>query len=351
MTASLAPKGSTFTRYIIGKAIGRDGGDTGANFAAARWGEGSTPARLLKAAVAGGTSAGWGAELVSDYSAAAREFIDLVRAETIIGRLAGLRRVPLHTPFLAVTGGTTGAWVPEGKSMPISAMSFARDSLASLKVAAATVVTKELLERGDPEAEAAIRADLVSAVALASDTAFIDPANAGVADEQPAAITNGVTPVVSGGDFGADLERLTRVFQGDLTKAFLVARPEFYVSISGVLFPNVGARGGEVAGIPAIASRGVPMGAGDTYQVALIDPAGVVYASDPAGTEIKTSQHGAIQMDDAPTNDGTTPTPTNLVSLWQANAVGIAALLRENWQLGRAGSVALLTEIDAGPAS
>lgn len=347
MTVSILPKGSTFVRIAIAKAIAK-GDDLGAaEFAAARWGEGSPTVRLLKAAVpAGSTDNPAYSALYGELTQAAAEFFGLVRQVSIVGRLAGIRRVPLRTPILSQTAGVSAAWVREGKPIPVQSLEFARDSLPALSLAAITVTTDELLRFADPQAEATIRGDLVQAIADASDIAFIDPANAGVEDEQPASITNGVTPITSTGNFKADLERLVAGFNGDLTRAYLVARPEMLVQVSGADFPNVGARGGEIAGIPTIASRNVPLAGGD-YQMALVDPTGISWGADDGAAEIAISRQASIQLNDTPVADAS----ANMVSLWQVNAVAIRALLRENWRETRPGSVALLTGVAPAEAA
>ena len=341
-------KGLSFARQAIALGLAKGHAENAREIAAHRWGEASQPCRVLtKAAVSGGStqSGNWGEPLSPDEAGAAAEFIGLVRQTAIIGQLAGLRRVPHHVPILTNTAGVTGSWVKEGQSMPLSAMSFVRETLGLLKVAAMTVTSEELLEAADPSAEQGIRDELVRACAEASDAAFIAPANAGIADTMPASVTHGVTPVEASTTFKASLERLIAGFTGDLTQAYLIGRPELFVQISGADYPNVGARGGEVAGIPAIASRSVPNDANNDYQLALVDPTGVTFTDDPTAAQIKTTQQASIEFSDAPTNNGTTPTATNQISLYQVNGVGIAALMWENWRVSRAGSVALLNGI------
>lgn len=345
MTVSAFPKGTTFARMVIAKAIGQNNNAEAAGFAAARWGEASAPARLLKAAVsAGSTGDPDFGPLSGEYGSAATEFIALVRQRSIIGRLSGLRRVPLHVPILLQTGGIEGSWVKEGRPIPLSKMVFERTTMDVLKIAAMTVITEELLTTSDPAAEQLIRADLVRALAEGSDGAFIDPANAGVPEEQPASVTHGLTAITSTGDFKSDLDRLVAGFPGDLSAAFLVGKPELLVQISGAEFPNVGARGGEIAGIPTLASEGVP-NAGGQYQLALIDPTGIVYTADDAAADVRVSRQGTIEMSDTPTNDGVTGAGSNQVSLWQNNCVAVAGLMRENWRVERPGSVRLLAGI------
>ena len=170
-------KGLNFARAALAMAM-NDG--NAEEWAARRWGQDSKAASITKAAVnIGDTSAH--AALHGDYAAAVAEFIELVRAESIIGQLNGLRRVPDGTPFLRQTGSTTAKWVGEGKAAPISKAVFARDTIRLLKLMSMTVSTKELLS--GPDADRILRDELLKATREALDAAFIDPANSGVANQ------------------------------------------------------------------------------------------------------------------------------------------------------------------------
>jgi hypothetical protein len=162
----------------------------------------------------------------------------------------------------------------------------------------------------------------------------------------PTSITNGLTAVAASGNLKADIDRLVAGFNGDLAAAFLVGKPELLVQISGADFPNVGARGGEIAGIPTLAANAVPNDADSDYQLALIDPAGIAYTSDNSEADVRVSRQGTIQMTDAPDNNAITATAANMVSLFQTNGAAIAALMRENWRVVRPGSVRLLSGIE-----
>ncbi|WP_150291669.1 phage major capsid protein [Sphingobium estronivorans] len=339
-------KGLAFTRLAIARSVAKGDPDEAVAYASARWGEGTQSARLVKAAIeAGSTDSGnWGNPLVGEVGSIAAEFVAAVRAQSIIGRLQGLRRVPPRTPILAQTGKATGHWVEEGQPAPISAMSFARTSLATLKIAAACVVSDELLQSTDPAAEIFIRNELVAAVTRTSDETFIDPSNAGSTDQRPPAVTNGVTPAVSSGidAFELDVKRLIASFAGDLETAYFVASPKLLAQIAGVEFPNVGARGGEILGIPAISSANVP-DSGGNYQLALIDPAGIAFTSRDEIAEVRSSTSALIDMRDDPTLPP--GVGHKLVSAFQVDSTVIAAMLHENWETVRPGSVALLTGI------
>lgn len=341
MTAvTLGPRGLDFTRAIIAKALERDVGEA-ARFAAARWGENSAPAMLCRSAVAGGaTGSGWASTLASSEGAAT-EFFAQVAQRTVIGRMSGLRRVPAQVRLLDQTGGFGASWTAEGAATPISAATFASTVMRPLKVTAATVVTEELLRDGSAESERLIRADLIRAMSEAIDLAFLDPDNAGVADEKPASIVNVIASsspagtIAPTGTVADDLEALIADFSGDLTMAYFVCKPDYAAALSGADRPNIGARGGELLGIPVLTSRSAPGG------LILVDPTRIAVVDD--GGAVKVSREATVEMEDAPSGDSLTPTATTAVSLWQVNAVGIAAMRAINWS-ARTDAVAMLEE-------
>ena len=124
----------------------------------------------------------------------------------------------------------------------------------------------------------------------ALDPAFIDPANAGVPDVSPASITYGLVPVPwDVPDVPGSLAEQVANFAGDLTAAYLVTTPELGVLLSGATYPQLGARGGTMAGLPVLTSRSVPTGV-----VCLVDPSGIAFAEGEA--ELKTVTQGDVLM-------------------------------------------------------
>ncbi|MER9233637.1 phage major capsid protein [Mesorhizobium sp. M0622] len=334
MTISINPRGLPFVRVAIAFALSKgDDPMEARSIASRRWGAGSPPETILRAAVASGTYADMG----SDFAVAATAFFELVAQMSVVGRMAGLRRVPLRTRLLSVVSGSTAYWVGEGKAKPVTRAVYASDSLAPLKVAGLTVATIELLESPDLAAEMTIRADMLRAIVEAIDVAFLDPANAGVADVSPASITNGIVPIAASADAGADLAALVAAFEGNLDSAYLITTPTLGASLSSADRPNVGARGGELLGIPVLTSRSAPAGA-----IILADAAGL--AAGEGEAEIRTSRAATIEMLDAAlVGDATTGAAAETVSLYQTNSVAILSERAINWQVARPGSVALIT--------
>jgi hypothetical protein len=335
MSRILQPfKGAAFTRAVIAqalKALERTGVSE-PEIAAARWGEASLAAKLISnggfsqaamakaAIIAGTTRPGNWTELLAETDVAATEFWALVREQSLIGRIAGLRRVPLRTRLIGVTTGFAAAWTAEGDAVAISKAVFAEQSLPRLKVSSLAVVTEELLTSADPAAEMLIRDELVAAVVRAIDATFINAGNAGVAGVKPAGVANGTS------GSAATIEELIGNFPGNLETAVLIGSPERFVALHSAAHPDIGARGGELLGIPAVASTA----AGDT--ITLLDPTGVAYGEDATAMEVKVSRQATIEMRDDPTGDAAAPTAAQMVSLFQTNAAGILFNGYANWQ-------------------
>lgn len=327
-------KGIEFARAA--QALALVGKAEAPEWAASRWGRESKTYSVTKTAIAANTTDNQ-AGLSGDYRQAASDFLELVRNESIIGQMARLRRVPAQVHYLKQTESAEANWVGEGKPAPISNGLFTRSSLALEKLIAMTITTKELLN--EPDTDRALRDDLVAACAEALDSAFIDPANAGTTDVKPASIANGITALTSVGPMAHDIERMVSTFGGDLKRAVFIGSPALFTRLYGADYPNIGARGGEIAGIPAIASNGLPNTDADDYRLALIDPAAIAYAGLTTA-RLKTSEQGTIEMTDAPTQDA--PTGSSLVSLWQSGLVAIAAQIDANWERQRDDAVVIL---------
>lgn len=331
-----------FTRAIIARGLSGNTKEA-AEIAVQRWGSESKAARIAKAAV-GSLTVG-SSDLVGAEKVTASQFFAAVDSGTILGRL-GLREVPFDTRMLIAGDGATASWVGEGRAVPVSLADFSGISLKPLKVAALSVQSKELLQSVDPTAESAISAALIKAVRDQLDASFIDPANAGVTDISPASITNGVSAIPSSGNDAAaihtDIMALAGAFTGDWSRAAIVMHHKTALAL-GLLLAMAGRS--SILDVRWVVSGNVP-----TDIVVLIDAGDVAFALGPGS--IKTSQQGALEMRDDPTNSAATGVATTMVSLWQSNAVAIMALRECNWRTVRDGAVVVLDNVQWGqPAS
>jgi hypothetical protein len=339
----MTTKGLHFACLVVANALG-DNEKQIAAISRERFGSTALPTRIAEAGglialghmkaeiAAGGTVAANWAELLVDADAAAAEFFELVRERTLFGRIPGFRRMPLRTRAITVSSGFTAAWTGEGRAVPMSSAVFAETTLPALKVSSLTVQTRELLQGADSGAEALVRDDMVGALATAINASFIDPNNSGIANVEPASVTESAPSVAATGDGLADLRALIDAFPGDLETAVLVGSGESFAALHDPLgLPRLGVRGGEALGIPAYATTA----AGST--VALIDPAGIAWGANE--TSVRTTREASIEMLDSNlTGDSINvvpPTAASTVSMWQSNSVAIIADQAIAWEPAR----------------
>lgn len=363
------PKGTGFTRYAIALARAKGNLMQAAEISKA-WADTPEVETVLKAAVAAGTTTDstWAAPLV-EYQNLASEFIELLRPQTIIGRIAGLRNVPFNVKMPSQTSGSTVGWVGEGAPKPVSSLAFGTLELGMAKAAGIVVLTDELVRSSNPSAEALVRTDLINSMTEFLDKQFVDPSVAAVTNVSPASITNGVTPVTASGttadDLRADVKALFAKFVAakiSLSGAHWIMTPTMAMSIGMMQnalgqaeFPGLGATGGTFMGLPVVASENVPAnpGAGDPLEgagdrIILVKPSEILLADD-GGVTLDASREASLQMDSAPTNPPVANTV--MVSLWQMNMVGIRAERFINWKRRRADAVGYIDSANYGDAA
>jgi HK97 family phage major capsid protein len=352
------PKGTAFTRYAMALAASK-GNLMQAAETAKSWG-GSTPEveRILKAAVAAGTTTDpvWAAPLV-DYRLMAEEFVELLRPETIIGQMPGIRRVPFNVRIPRMTAGASVGWVGEGAAKPVSRQSFDTITMPATKVAGIVVITMELARYSSPAAEQLVRDDMVEAIAAFTNAQFINPAVAAVANTNPASITNGAFAIASTGSTLAQIEadlltaRLRLVNNGlPLAGSFWVMNPatrmhleELRTAQDVLAFPTLGTNG-TLKGLPVITSTvvgqfdadGAGAGAAANF-IALISAPNVLLADD-GQVMLDSSSEASLAM----TDDGA---GTTMTSLWQKNMIGIRAERFIHWLARRANAVVIITGV------
>lgn len=324
--------------------------------------------RMLKAAVAAGSTsnASWAGNLVGEETSAYADLATFLRPQTIIGQfglngIPALRSVPFRTALLGQTVGGSGAWVGEGKPIPVTNMGFSRTSLPPSKVATIAAVTKELLESSSPSADALIRDELAASLRERMDRDFVDPAKAAVADTSPGSILNGIAAIESSGtDADAvrtDLKALFAAFiaanNAPTDGVFLMpsttalALPQMRNALGQKEFPEITMLGGKLEGLPVIVSQYVPVvAAGEANAgavVALIN-ASDVYLGDEGGFEIDMSIEAALQMDSAPDSPATATTV--LTSLYQLGLVGFRVMRTVSWARRRPSAAAHLSKVN-----
>jgi hypothetical protein len=273
---------------------------------------------------------------------ATSDFLDIVRAQTILGRLRGAVQIPFEFKFPVATSAAAAFWVEQGAALPVAKLGLTASALFPLKLATLVVLSNEILTLAGPIGEAAVQRSLVASVAESTDQAFIDPAISGTTNAEPASITHGATTVSGSSDPAADIKHLIEVFAGDLAAGYFVCNPLTAARLAlhrdsggAYIFPNCGVRGGDILQIPLLTSRSVPIDSAGSGPLILIDPTGVQFADD--GISVDTSFAGTLAMSDSPSS------PAMQTSLFQTNSAAVRVLRYINWQRARDNSVAYIS--------
>lgn len=347
-------KGLGFTRMTMALIQAQGNKFSAIEVAKNLWGDSHPEVELaLKAAVAPGntTDATWAGPLAARQNLT-NEFVELLRPETLLGKLS-LRRVPFNVRIPGTTQGSTIGWVGQGAPKPVSAMGFADITLDINKVAGIVVITEELARLSNPAAEGLIQADMIAQTAQFLDESFIDPASAAITGVRPAAITNGAHAIASSGTTGADLRADVKAAYAywiasnqNSTGAAWITTPTLAMSIGLIQnplgqpeFPNIGAEGGTLLGLPVYVSNSVPSDTAGSLLV-LVKQSEILLADD-GGVTIDVSREASLQMNTTPDNPATAATV--MTSLWQQNLVGIRAERYVTWARRRPQAVVYIT--------
>jgi hypothetical protein len=302
---------------------------------------------------AGTLDATWAGNLINEGNIAFADFVEYLRPRTLLGQISGrLRNLPFDTPVLVQGSGATANWVKEGNAKPMTEWTYTRAKLTPLKVAAIAAATKETLMRASVAADTLLRDELARAIGAALDTTFISDA-AAVADESPAGILNSVAPLtLSGGttvaDVRCDIATFLNTFADNnltISGAFWVMPERIAIALSLIVnevgapaFPGITPEGGTFSGLPVFVT-GYASTDSDGSVVALVK-GDDIFLGDEGGIQVSMSDQASLVMDSAPNSNSLTPTPAQVVSLWQTNSVGFLVERFMNWQRRRAQAVA-----------
>jgi HK97 family phage major capsid protein len=160
-------KGLIAARMVRALAAAKGDPERAAGWARKQWGDDE----VVKALAAGEATAG-GYLVPPEYST---EIIELLKPQAVVRRL-GARTIPMTTGTLNVpkmTGGATASYIGENTNIQKSQQAFGQITLSWKKLAALVPISNDLLRFSSPDADAIVRDDLVSAMALREDLAFI----------------------------------------------------------------------------------------------------------------------------------------------------------------------------------
>lgn len=357
------PKGIGLARYVKAVAQSKGNYDQAIRYAA-QW-DASTPevVEALKAAIAAGTTtdAAWAGPLVYSENLTS-EFVEYLRPQTIIGKMAGLRRVPFNVRYPTQSAGSSVGWVGQGAAKKVGKLTLSYGTLGFAKAAGIVVITQELARFSSPSAELLVRDDLAAEMIYFLDGQFIDPGVAAVANVSPASVLNGAANIRqaaavwnTAANVETDVKAFLQTFASNeisMGGSYWIMTPDAALALSMIrttggenfAYPDINVDGGMWFGLPVITSNSVPHSVSAGSIVALVKPSEVFYADDGA-IAVDVSTEASLEMDSAPSGTSATPTAAQLVSMFQTNSMAVRVERVVNWARRRTYGVGYIDNV------
>ena len=357
------PKGIGLARYVKAVAQSKGNYDQAIRYAA-QW-DASTPevVEALKAAIAAGTTtdAAWAGPLVYSENLTS-EFVEYLRPQTIIGKMAGLRRVPFNVRYPTQSAGSSVGWVGQGAAKKVGKLTLSYGTLGFAKAAGIVVITQELARFSSPSAELLVRDDLAAEMIYFLDGQFIDPGVAAVANVSPASVLNGAANIRqaaavwnTAANVETDVKAFLQTFASNeisMGGSYWIMTPDVALALSMIrttggenfAYPDINVDGGMWFGLPVITSNSVPHSVSAGSIVALVKPSEVFYADDGA-IAVDVSTEASLEMDSAPSGTSATPTAAQLVSMFQTNSMAVRVERVVNWARRRTYGVGYIDNV------
>lgn len=327
-------KGIGMAMLVRASAVAaKSGGGTTVNEVLKSW---NAPENIVKAAqqkavIGTTTDANFASGLV-DYANVSNEFIELVRKQTVVDKLAAqMRQVPFNVKIPQQTAAGTVGWVGEAQMKPVGNPQFSNVTMTFAKIAGIVLLSDELIRFSNPKADMLVRDDLVATTAQFIDAQFFDPTKAEAA-ESPASVLNGVTPVTSTGATADAIEKDMNTLIAQMVDAGVSLEGAYWVmgetramTISGLrdplgrpFFDGMTLTGQRtLKGLPVVTSGAA------ADKIVLIVPSQILLADD-GQVDFSVSNEATINM-------GTTEAP-NLVNLFQNNLTAIRGERYIRWK-------------------
>jgi Phage capsid family len=310
----------------------------------------------------------------SDYAAlwlpVGKKLCEALRPLTVFGRLQPLmRRVPFRTRVILSSDTTEARFVGEAKtaagsaatSIPAAALSFTQNgeidtaNMNYATIALISVFTNELVRTGPVGSDQFIAGELLRGLIAGLDKQFVDPGRLyDAAREAPASITSAGTVLNSTGTTLSAIDTDLGLMVGALDSAGMNMSSAHWIMspVTGAYlarlrgtsgapaFPDVGALGGTLLGLPVLTSAACNAGGspGERF-ICLVEAAEVTYADDD-GASVEFSSQASLEMSDTPTG-----TATTLRALWQNDLTAVMVKRYVNWQ-SRTGAAAVLRNVN-----
>lgn len=345
------PKGIGMARMAIAMVRSHKEHRSPVEIAQQLWKDSPEVAQYVRTAVEAGdtTTSGWASQLLPAAQSMANEFIEMLRAKTLIGRIP-LREVPFNVSVPLQSGAGTYGWVGEGAPKPVTKPTYGSATLRFEKAAGIIVITQELARFSSPSAELLVRNEMLNGLARHFDSYFVSNA-AAVTNVAPAGILNGISSTTVTGTtaakFRVDMNTIIQkmiVNNQNPADLVILMSSGMAMGLSSMIttlgtqeFPSINATGGNYLGIPIVDSQAVG------NNIILLNPNDILHAADPS-IRIDVSTEATVEMDTAPTAGESSPITdvATIKSLWQNNLVGIRAEQFNTWVRSRTSAVEYL---------
>ena len=311
---------------------------------------GAVPNVVKAAVTAGSASASTWGSAVADWNTLTREWVRLVSAKTVLGRLDAVR-----IPFQVRTVTESGVVAAYSRQPPVDSSSLANPAkLDRLPIGCIVVFTRELFEVWAPGTEQNILRVLERAIARGVDAAALDPDSGAVAGERPASLLNGIAPLgsLTNTATGAlsDIEDLLGAHidaDSDGERIVLAMHPSTCLALSVLestngnkTFPQLGAFGGSILDVPVLTSVSCVRSGSPTEKIVAALDGNKILLADDDGLEVDTNTVATFEMSDA--TDGTAP---NMISMFQTHSLGLKAVRTLNFGLAAASGASWMTSL------
>ena len=244
-----------------------------------------------------------------------------------------MRELPFAVPTPRESdSGTGGGWVGPTTAIPVARSFLDTVKMQPWLLGSIVVFADELLRA--PNTDAVIRNMILGAQGRVESRMFLDPSAAGT-DGSPASITHDATSVPWTGNVATDLSNLLDAIETTGKGLALMARPGTLAMLAVGLGAPLSSLGIAILPCPSAPRR--LLVAADLSEIAV--------ASTPIAVDL--SNEATLEMESEPSQSvgagsPLAPVPTEVVSLFQANATAYKVSRYVNWS-PRDGSVAYIS--------
>lgn len=271
----------------------------------------SVKAPVSVGSIDGGT---WGGSALAPYLEASTAFVASLGPFSCFDRIlsdGGFTRMPLRTRISIASSAALGSSVSELAPKPISAMSFTQEFLTAYKAVAMLVISDELAKSAAPGANELFATELRKAVALATDTRFLEVISetTGIASNPSSGLSTAqflddLDDALQAIDVGVN-SKLYLILPVSVAKSIVLLRDSTGPSTKFSL-PDISVNGGTIQGIRVVVTSAA------TNDGILLDASAIAADVDLVTTEV--GRNATLRMDDNPTSGS-----YQIISLWQNN--------------------------------